>query len=285
MIKKEYLFLHFSILLFGSAGLFTKIINLNALHIVQGRLLFAVITLLILKIIRQEKFYLIKKDIYIFVVSSAILALHWFAFFKSIQLIGILSGLMFFITYPIFTALINILFFKQKMILSFFLSLIICVVGLFLMNVTKFRINDSLIGLLWGLCSSFTFAVLGYFNKNLVNKYSSTNISLFQFALAFIVLSPLTFTINTPQYSLSNILYLVLLGSVFTALSHTLFIASMKQLPLIYVALSSCMEAVYGILLSVLFFNQNLLFLDFVGAFMVLGASMFETYRLNLSKS
>ena len=105
---KPYINVHIAILLFGFAGLFPKLINLNTILIIQGRTLFAFIIILIFLFFKESILLPSLKYWFWMIGTGLILALHWIFFFKSIQITSISFGVLTFSIYPIF-----VLFFEK----------------------------------------------------------------------------------------------------------------------------------------------------------------------------
>ncbi|HPM01990.1 MAG TPA: DMT family transporter, partial [Candidatus Cloacimonadota bacterium] len=255
---KALVLLHFSVFLFGSAGLFGKLLTISPVHITAGRLFFASISLFLLLKTRNNFCLPEKKDIILFITSGFILALHWYSFFKSIQLSSVSTGLIYFSSYPLFTNLIEWTVCRKKITTYKLISLILCITGLFITYFAKYYDNPGVISLLMGILSGLTFSILSFINQRLSKQYSVQIVSLYQFVIAFICLIPSFIMIQLPVLNQSVIMNLIILGVIFTALSHTLFINSLKYLPISSVSLISCMEPVYGILLAFLIFDEKL---------------------------
>ena len=79
--------IHGSILLFGTAGLFGKFLNFDAVLIVQGRTLIAFVALVLVHRLMQVPLLLKDRQHWIWMgMTGCILAVHWIGFFRSIQI-------------------------------------------------------------------------------------------------------------------------------------------------------------------------------------------------------
>jgi len=108
---------------------------------------------------------------------------------------------------------------------------------------------------MWGIFSGFTFAFLSIGNRSLTRKYDSILISLFECAAATVVLLPFAFSYYS-QASLHDLLLMILLGVVFTALSHSLFIAGLKGVKAASASIIASLEPVYGTLLAIVIVKE-----------------------------
>jgi drug/metabolite transporter (DMT)-like permease len=85
-------------------------------------------------------------------------------------------------------------------------------------------------GVLWGVASGLTFALLSLLNRKYVRQHSSITIALYQDAFAAVVLLPYVL-LDWPSLEVSDLLWLLFLGVVCTAFSHSLFIGGMRRRP------------------------------------------------------
>jgi drug/metabolite transporter (DMT)-like permease len=254
--KAGLLDIHTAVLLFGLAGLFGKWLPLSPIFIVLGRVFFASLTLALLLFITHQGFIITPRKIYLaLLVLGFILSVHWMSFFQSIQVSSVAIGLLSYSAFPVFTTFLEPLFFRERLIkINVFFSLL-CLFGVFLI-IPSFQFNDATFkGVLWGLFSGFTFAILTIFNRKLTQKLSPLSIAFYQDVFATIFLLPFLFVLRL-SLSSRDILLLIILGTVCTAGSHTLFIKGMKDIKAQAASIISALEPVYGIFFAFLFLKE-----------------------------
>jgi drug/metabolite transporter (DMT)-like permease len=248
--------LHIAVLLFGLAGLFGKWIDQHAMLIVLGRVLFASAGLFVWMKFRKISFKLHShKDLFVFFLSGGLLALHWFSFFQSIQLSSVAIGLFTFSTYPLFVLFLEPVFFRERFLKQNFLFAIICIIGVYLI-IPEFERGDSVLqAVFWGVLSGLTFAVLSLLNRVYTKRYSPITISFYQEVFASIFLLPFLFVV---KFTLNgqDVVLLVVLGLIFTALAHSLFISSFRRLNAFTVSIITTLEPVYGLIAAWAFLNE-----------------------------
>jgi drug/metabolite transporter (DMT)-like permease len=138
--------------------------------------------------------------------------------------------------------------------MNLFFSLL-CLFGVFLI-IPSFHISDTTFrGVLWGLLSGFSFAILAIFNRKLTQSLSPLRIAFYEDFFATIFLLPFLFMLR-PSLSGREILLLIILGTVCTAGSHTLFIRGMRSIKAQTASIISSLEPVYGIFFAYLFLNE-----------------------------
>ena len=254
--KTGLLDIHTAVLLFGLAGLFGKWLTLSPIFIVLGRVFFASLALAFLLFITHQGFSITPRKIYLTLLFLGfILSIHWVSFFQSIQVSSVAIGLLSYSTFPVFTTFLEPLFFKERLVKINVLFSLLCLFGIFLI-IPSFQLNNSTFrGVLWGLVAGFTFAILTIFNRKLTQKLSPLSIAFYQDLFATIFLLPFLFVLR-PTLSSRDILLLIVLGTLCTAVSHTLFIKGMRYIKAQTASIVSALEPVYGILLALLFLNE-----------------------------
>ena len=174
-------------------GLFGKFLTIAPLLIVQGRSIFAFGTLLIaLVVMRKKLFFQDYREWIWLMVSGSILGIHWIAFFEAIQVSTVAIGLLSFASYPLFTTLLEPLFFKEVLRRKNVLAALIVICGLAIMATSSEEpnaiISGSVIqGLLWGLLAGFGFSVLTLLNRGYVLNHSPLLLTCWQNGFAALV--------------------------------------------------------------------------------------------------
>ncbi len=127
------------------------------------------------------------------------------------------------------------------------------------------------------------FGVLTLINRKLAGGLSSIQIAFYQDVFAGLALLPLAaFSSGHQPFSGTEILGLAVLGILFTAGAHTLFISGLKSCRAGTAGLVSTLEAVYGILLAYLFLGEIPALRTLTGGVIILAAVVFVTIRAGI---
>ena len=274
---KSLIEIHVAVLLFGLAGLFGKLIPLSSLIIVLGRVFFASITLGLAIYLTGQGFKLKSfKDYFYLIVLGIILAIHWTTFFQSIKVSTVAIGLLSYSTFPVFTTFIEPLIFREKLLRKNIILAFVTLIGVAFI-IPKFELANNITqGVIWGTISGFTFAILSIINRKLVKKYSSLTIAFYQDGIATIALLPFFFLTNS-QFQIKDILFLILLGVIFTAFSHTLFIKSLTNVKAQLASIIANLEPVYGVIFALLFLNEIPALRTLIGGSIILITTLIAT--------
>jgi drug/metabolite transporter (DMT)-like permease len=242
-----------AVLLFGLAGVLGKLSMLPAPIIVFGRSFFAGLVLLAVCWLRHISLRPKQsRDAYLLLGQGVLLALHWTAFFQAINVSNVAIGLLSFSSFPLFTAILEPLLLHQRPRRIQIIAALLILPGIYLLVPSFSLQNQTTLGVMWGVLSGASFALLSVTNRWLGRTYSSLMISLYQDGIAAIVLLPIFFFTATGSFWTPHaLLILFILGVVCTALAHTLFIASMRDITAQSASLLASLEPVWGIIFGI----------------------------------
>ncbi len=255
-LNSNLLTLHVAVLLLGMTGLFGKFLELHPTAIIAGRSIFTALSIMVLmrfmgigfgNIINREGLYL--------ALSGVVLAAHWFAFFHAIQLSTVAIGVIGFSTYPVFVTFLEPLLFSERLRLMDILSGVLVFIGL-LFVVPDFDIsNDQTVALGWAVASGFILAVFSLMNRRLVRDHHFLVITFCQHATATVCTLPFVWGLTILPGG-NEILLLVLLGVVFTAIPQALLVRSLAEVKAQLASVIVGLEPLYAILFAALLLQE-----------------------------
>jgi len=264
--------IHLAVFLFGFAGLFGKFIHIHPAAITFGRTFFAGITLLIGLILTRTTLSIqSRRDFLTLLLSGAVLVVHWFTFFQSIQVSSVAIGLLSFSTFPLFVTFMEPYFFGEKLKGFDVVIAVIVVIGLALVIPAFDLSNHVTQGVFWGILSGLTFAVLSLLNRMHVRRHQPLTVAFYQHTFATLFNLPAV-VLTGVSPSGQDILLLLVLGVICTALAQLLFIGSLKHIKAQLASVTAGLEPVYGIIFAFLLLNEMPALRTFIGGLMILGA-------------
>lgn len=277
--NKSLMEIHLAVFLFGVSGLFGKLLSLPPIIIVLGRVFFSSIFLLFLLLYMKKDIKLKEKKHYFYlIIMGTVLAIHWTTFFQSIQVSTVAIGLLTFSAFPVFVTFLEPYFFKEHIKISNIVLSIITFLGVILV-IPRFDLgNSSTQGVLWGMVSGFTYAILSILNKKYVKEYSSVVIAFYEQFIAVIILIPFYF-LQKPVFQVNDILLLALLGVVFTGISHLLFINGLKNIKAQTAGIISSLEPVYGIIFAAFLLSEIPSLRETLGGMVILSGVFYSTIK------
>ncbi|HET8845987.1 MAG TPA: EamA family transporter, partial [Ktedonobacteraceae bacterium] len=267
-------FANVAVLCFGLAGVLGKLSALPAPTIVFGRTFFAGLVLLAVCWFRRVPLRAKRsRDSFLLVGQGLLLAFHWTAFFQAINVSNVAIGLLSFSSFPLFTAALEPLLLHQRPGRTQIVAALLILLGIYVLVPSFTLQNTTTLGVLWGVLAGASFALLSVTNRWLGRTYSSLMISLYQDGIAAIVLIPALFFTPIGAFRAPHeLLILLLLGVVCTALAHTLFIASLNTITAQTASLLASLEPVWGILFGVILLGNIPTASTLIGGALIVGA-------------
>ena len=271
--------IHVAVLLFGVAGLFGKLLALDPLVIVFGRVLFSSLFLSLAAGLGKKSLGLGSLGEYVLLaLLGCLLAFHWVSFFKAIQLSSVAVGLVSFSTFPVFVALLNPLITKEALDPVDILLAVLAFGGVAVIVPSLDRSDPIFQGVVWGLLSGLSYAILSIINGRLSDRHSSLQIAFYEQVFAMLILAP--FMLFVPmEISGRDVLLLALLGTVFTGVSHLLFIEGLRTVRAQTAGIVSMLEPLYGILASIAVFGILPRAREILGGMVILSVVFFSSRR------
>jgi drug/metabolite transporter (DMT)-like permease len=275
--RRSLLEIHLAVFLFGLAGLFGKWLSISPAIIVLGRVFFASLVLILLLWTTGESLKIEPSKYYFhFFLLGLLLSIHWISFFQAIQVSTVAVGLLSFSCYPVLTAFLEPLLFKERLIKINIFFAFLCILGIFLI-IPRFELDNAIYrGVLWGCLSGMTFSVLTILNRKFSQRFSSLQIAFFQDLSATFLLFPFFFVIQ-PHLDSRDIILLLLLGVFCTAGAHSLFIKGMRYIKAQTASIINSLEPVYGIILAFFLLHEIPSLRTIGGGIVVFAAALAST--------
>jgi drug/metabolite transporter (DMT)-like permease len=258
-MKRAYLLMHLAVLLWGLTGILGKAINMSEGMIVWYRLIISSAGLLPMLIKNRHEFLSRREYSRIAVVGSIVMA-HWILFYASIKASNVSIALSCFSSVSLFTALLGPLSRKQKPETAEILLSLMVIGGLLLIfSVEQFYLT----GILLAVGSAFLGALFTVLNKKLTEQHPAEVITFYELFTGFIILSLLLpaylkFSGTSFQVpSITDSIYLILLGLLCTSLAFTISLKALKKLDAFTLNLTVNLEPLYSILLAFFIFGER----------------------------
>lgn len=249
---KNYLHLHFIIFIWGFTAVLGALITIEAIPLVWYRMLIASFFVYVFIFFRKISLNTSGKSLATFMFGGFLIALHWFTFFEAIKIANVSITLAMMSTGAFFTAILEPIWYKRKIIWYEVIFGLIVILGLYI--IFKAETTYSY-GILLALISALLSSVFSLLNGKLVLQHNPSVISFYELMsgtifITFYLAIRNDFTTDFFQLNNSDWLYILILAIVCTAYA---FIASVKVMKFISpytVMLSINMEPVYGIILA-----------------------------------
>ncbi len=275
--------LYAAILLLASNGYFAKGISIDVLDITAYRSIIAGLALLLFLAIKRQKMRLLSPSHYPLSIGlGLLLGIHWITFFYSMRISTVALGMTVLYTYPIITVFLEKLLFNKAVRLYDVVVAIAVLIGVGLMATAENGLEGGNIeGILVGLLSALCFACRNVTQQHYMKGYPAYLTIFYQVLVIGVVFLPWVDVgaIKLLEQSSDDVLKLVLLGVVFTALPHSLLANSLRTISAKSVALIGCLQPVIGTVIAFILINDQPSIQVLVGAVIVLIGAVSETIK------
>ena len=256
---KNLIILHITVFIWGFTGILGALISVNAIQLVWYRVMIASISLLAWFLGRKIDIRIPKKQFLQFFFTGSIVAIHWILFFHTIKVANVSVSLICLSSVTLFTAVLEPIVKKYRLSKGDIMIGLVIISGIYL--IFKFETQYTA-GIIFGLLSTVAASFFSTINSTLVQKNNPSIIGFYELSGAFfwITLYRLfdgSLRGETFQLSVSDWFYLLLLGTVCTALAYVAGVGVMRTLSAFRVALITNLEPVYGILLAFFLFGSR----------------------------
>lgn len=252
---KYQLILNLVVLVWGFTGVLGDEIQLSSERITFFRTGIAFFSLLLLGLIIPSKKELSLQQMTSLMFTGFIVGLHWLTFFHSIKISTISIGVVCMSSSTLFTALLEPIIFKRKILASeIILSFFILSGILFIFGFEP----EYTAGIIVGLISAFLASLFSVINGRHIKNKTSLQITKFEMFGGFLVLAIILGAqgkINAALFTeVTTIdwIYLLILGLICTTAAFMVSVWIMKFVTPFTVSLSINMEPIYAILIALI---------------------------------
>jgi len=259
---KDYVMLHFVVLIWGFTAILGVLISVPAVEIVFYRTLLASMAIGLMFFIRKTKIRLPPDQMIKIVATGFIISIHWILFFWSARVATVSVALAGFATCSLWTAFLEPLANKTKLKWYEILLGLVVISGLYVI----FRFEFGYwIGLTMAVISAFLGALFTVINAKLIKRHSPFILTFYEmvgacvFTVLFFPVYSHFLTTDGLQLNIQGYdwLWFLLLAGVCTVYAFSVSVELMKRLTAFAVNLTVNLEPVYGIILAVIIFGEQ----------------------------
>lgn len=260
---KDYLHLHFLVLIWGFTAILGLLITIPPVEVVFYRTLIASGGLALLLYFRKLSFSLDKTSIFKMLLTGVLIAGHWILFFASARVSTASVCLAGMATTSFWTSFLEPLAIRKRIKwFEVFLGIVV-IGGLYI--IFHFEFNHAL-GLAMALVSALLAAMFTVINSQFAKKHHHYQVTFYEMvgATTSIALFFPFYLMSLAENGMLNlalngmdVLYISLLAIVCTVYAYSASIDLMKKISAFSVNLTVNLEPVYGIILAVIIFGDQ----------------------------
>lgn len=179
---------------------------------------------------------------------------------------------------PTFAVLLSPVLFREKLTKKKIICVLCALLGIVLVSgvIGGGKTGANPIGVLLGLMAAATFVGIIYFNKK-IKDIGSFDKTVIQLAVSALTILPYSLIANAGVSiapDTRSLVLILVLGIVHTGVAYILYFSGMGTLPVLLIAVLGYLEPVVSVLCSVFFLHEPMGWLGWVGALLIVGASL-----------
>lgn len=224
------------------------------------RLLIAIVALFVfITFIKKQALICTKPQMLYYFLTGIVISSHWVFFYLSIKAAPVSIAVVCLSSSTFFTALIEPLFYKRKIILYEVILGLVIIFSLYLI----FKINYAYkLGMIYGIISAFLASVFPVLNGLLIKNSNAYTLTFYELLGGLILLTIYfffngQFNVHFFNVSPADLFWLSLLGIVCTAFTFVIGVEVMKEISPYTVVLSINLEPLYTIIIAALFLGES----------------------------
>ena len=277
--------LHLMVVILGLTGVFGKLISLDAIQLVWYRMVIAFITLSLFLAYKKQLFTVILKDFFGILGVGTLVTFHWLCFFQSIKVSTISVAVVCLATSSLFSALIEPMFFKRKLLkYEVFMGIVVIAALIFILGAE----TQYLWGYFYGIMAAFLGTLFTLCNAKYIKKVGAEKITMIEMLAGVLIISCVfliqqDYTVFTSLISVADFSYLLILGTLCTAMVFVWMTEIMKHITPYSLIMAVNLEPIYSIILALVIFGDSELMSNsfYVGSSVIIGIVFLEGYLKN----
>lgn len=271
-----------SMIIFGTIGLFTRIISVSSGELALYRAVLASILIITYLAITRQKidFKAIKKELPLLLVSGMAMGINWILLFQAYKYTTISVATLSYYFAPVIVTVVCPFLFREKLTAKQIICFLMSTVGLILIigigNIGQG--GSDLIGILFGLGAAVFYATVILINK-FIKNVTGIHRTLLQFFAAILILTPyVAFSGGVHLTELNGIGWSCLLtvGLVHTGITYCMYFSALKDLPGQEAAILSYIDPLTAVLVSTVILGESMTFQQILGGILILGFTLWN---------
>ncbi|HEY5955744.1 MAG TPA: DMT family transporter [Polyangiaceae bacterium] len=195
---------------------------------------------------------------------------NWYFYVQAAKVSSVAVAVVVLFTYPLFISLMEPLIFRDRFRWINVGSGVFVLAGVMLITDRFSLANTTTLGAMYALVASLSFTASSLTNRRFVRTYSATTVMLHQMLTCSLVFAPAGWVTGWPGWRIFGLL--ILLGAGLTAISQTLYVASLRQLTSSHASILVSLQPIYTTLIAIPMLHEVPELSTLGGGALILGA-------------
>lgn len=271
----------FSMVLFGTIGIFVRYISLPSglIALVRGAVGAAFLTFVALQSKNKISLSTIKKNALMLILSGIFIGLNWVLLFESYRYTTVATATLCYYMAPMFVLLLSPFVLNERLTFKKLFCVIISLVGMaFVSGIFKSGVGSfsEIKGIALSLGAAMLYATVVLFNAK-IKKISAYDKTIVQLSAAALIMVPYFFAFESGaalNITVGSVILLITVGILHTGIAYALYFGAIGKLGAATTAILSYIDPIVAVVLSALLLKEPLTVQTVIGAALILGASV-----------
>ena len=285
--KTALLKLVFTMVLFGTIGIFVRYITFpsSLVALVRG-IIGTLYLLVVIVVIKKQKIDVnaVKKNLPLLIISGTAMGFNWILLFEAYNYTTVATATLCYYLAPIFVIIASPILLKEKLTLKQVVCVVVALIGMvFVSGVLDISISFAETrGIIFGLGAAILYASVIMLNKAIkdITAYDKTILQLGTAATVLLPYCALTIDFSTLHADGMAVAMLLVVGILHTGIAYAIYFGAIKELNTQTAAILSYIDPVVAVLLSAFLLNESLGFAGIIGAVLILGSTLVSSVNL-----
>lgn len=280
-LKSPRLMMIFSMVIFGTLGVFVRNIPVSSGELALYRAILAALLIAVYLGITKQKipFANIKKEVPLLLASGVAMGVKWIFLFQAYKYTTVSLATLSYYFAPVIVTVACPFLFKEKLTGKQIICFLMSTAGLVMITgIGKIGSNTDFIGILWGLGAAFFYAVVILLNK-FIKGVEGIHRTFLQFLSAIVILIPyvaVTGGVTLGQLYTVGWINLLIVGLLHTGITYCLYFSALKELPGQKAAILSYIDPLVAVVISVTVLGESMTVWQAVGGLLILGFTLWN---------
>ena len=275
-----------SMVIFGTIGLFRRMIPLSSGLIAFSRGIIGSVFLLLLNRGRGKaiSFKMGRLPFVGLIFSGAVMGFNWILLFEAYNYTSVAKATLCYYMQPVIVILASTMLFRERLTIRKGICAGIAMAGMVLVSGILGEGNleaGEMRGILLGLGAAVLYATVVLLNKSITGTgtYVKSIVQLLSAAAVMIPYLAFTEKLSALHFTAGTLGLLLLVGVLHTGVAYALYFGSLEDVSAQTAALLSYIDPVTAVLLSLLVLREPMTVFSALGTVMILGAAVISEWK------
>lgn len=287
--RRAKLLLSFSMIIFGTIGVFSRSISITSGELALYRAILAALLILGYFLITGQKIDVkaIKKELFLLLFSGMAMGVNWILLFEAYKHTTISAATLSYYFAPVIVTIVCPILFREKLGKKQLLCFIMSTLGMVLIiGFENMGDGNHILGILLGLGAAVFYATVILLNK-FIKNVEGIQRTFLQFLAAIAILIPyvlISGDLQIQKLDAEGWICLLTVGFIHTGVTYCMYFSALKELKGQEIAILSYLDPLVAVAISFFVLREPMTIWQMLGGILILGFTLWNEKTENVDK-